>query len=361
MIKGIWEWIVKMRIHFIVWIVFISYDLGLVSLMNKLTPNPIIDSLHFLINICFFYFHANFILPWGLKNKWSINFLLVPLILLQLVGYVLAHFSLDKILIALEIINLKREYVLNFNVITRNLYRGIYFLGFSTGYYFLKTYLAERRKTEELEKGRLQKIIQQQQIEQELVWAKNAYLKAQINPHFLFNTLDFVYHKVNVQSEIAGEAIVKLAEMMRFAINADEMEHNIVLKEELEQVENLLYLNQLRKSEPLNLQFTYAGEIKQLRLIPLVILTLVENIFKHGDLSDPNHIATVDLLINDQMLTIQTNNLINHQESTISNHAGLKNINQRLIYAYGEEVVFNHSIENDCFKVIIHVPLALLT
>lgn len=361
MIKRILEWIKKMRIHFIVWIVFICYDLGLVSLMNKLTPSPIIDPLHFLINICFFYLHAHFILPWGLKNKWSIKFLLVPLILLQLVCYVLMHFSLDKILIAVEIINLKREYVLNFNVITRNLYRGIYFLGFSTGYYFLKTYLAERRKTDELEKGRLQKIIQQQQIEQELVWAKNAYLKAQINPHFLFNTLDFVYHKVNAQSEAAGEAIIKLAEMMRFAINADELEHSIVLNEEIEQVENLIYLNQMRKSLPLNLQFTYVEEIRKLRLIPLVILTLVENIFKHGDLSNPNHPATVSLLINDQMLTIQTNNLICRQESNISNQSGLKNIHQRLIYAYGDRVVFSHNIENEYFNVIICVPLEILS
>lgn len=354
------KWVENNRIHFTVWMIFIIYDLGLVSLMNRMVPSPIIDPLHFAINICFFYLHAHVVLPFILKNSNRRLYLAAPIIVAQLIVYVLIHYWTDKILIALEVINLNREYTLNFNVISRNLYRGVYFFGFSTGYYFLRNYLIQRKKTEKLEKERLESIIEQQKITQELMLAENAFLKAQINPHFLFNTLDFIYHKVNRHSEIAGDAIVKLAEMMRFAIDTDEKDGSAMLAKELEQVENLIYLYQIRKSQPLNVYFAYSPAVKQLRLIPLILLTLVENIFKHGDLSNADDIAVLNLDILNEQLVIETTNLIAIKQATHSNNSGLANIEKRLNYTYGDAVTFNYNIGHRHFSLKITIPLTLV-
>ncbi|WP_165501733.1 sensor histidine kinase [Pedobacter frigiditerrae] len=233
-------------------------------------------------------------------------------------------------------------------------------MGFSTGYYYLKTYLKERKRAENLEKERLEKIIQQQKIEQELVIAQNAFLKAQINPHFLFNTLDFIYHNVNKYSETAGDAVIKLAQMMRFAIDSNEMEQTIYLAYEIEQVENLLYLYQIRKNNDLNIHFAYTDEVKQFRLIPLVVLTLVENIFKHGDISNAEDIAFVNLEVKNDLLIIQAVNLINVNKIKGSNNSGLNNIQKRLNYAYGDKIIFQYQVISNHFKVDIKIPISFL-
>ncbi|WP_162796358.1 sensor histidine kinase [Pedobacter namyangjuensis] len=247
------------------------------------------------------------------------------------------------------------------SVIIRNLYRGIYFFGFSTGYYFLSTYLRERKRAQELEQDKLKAIIQHQQMQQELTNAQNAFLKAQINPHFLFNTLDFVYHNVNKHSPMAGEAVARLAEMMRFAIAAGEREQNIRLGDEIEQVENLIFLYQIRKNNGLAISFIYPEEALELKIIPLVLLTLVENVFKHGYLtSDEKDRAEIILAIDGEVLRIETNNSIGRLQTLMSNKTGLKNVDERLGFAYGKNYAFSHEAKGNKFSVRLSIAISLL-
>ncbi|RZJ81920.1 MAG: histidine kinase [Flavobacterium sp.] len=305
------KWWIKYKIHVLAWTGYFIYEIMLLYLMGGLFSHPLVDPLHFLLNVCFFYINAFITLPLFLKTSTRIRYFLVPVLIIQMAIYVLVHFSLDKILIALDVIVLKKVYVINWAVITRNLYRGVYYFGFSTGFYFLSTYLRERKRAEELEQDKLKAIIQQQQMQQDLLNAQNAFLKAQINPHFLFNTLDFVYHNVNRHSPIAGEAIARLAEMMRFAIAAGEREQSMPLSAEIEQVENLIFLYQIRKNNELAIAFNYPPAALNIKTIPLVLLTLVENIFKHGHLSkDKNHLASIELELTDDFLQITTSNTI---------------------------------------------------
>ena len=304
--------------------------------------------------------HAEFTLPTLLQKTSRGIYVLIPALIIQLCVYVLLHFALDKLLIALEVIKLNKVYVLNLNVISRTLYRGVYFFGFSTGYYFLKTFIAERKKTAQLEKERLENIIQQQRMEQELVLAENAFLKAQINPHFLFNTLSFIHYKVSAHSEVAGEAIIKLSEMMRFAIDADDTGNHNALANEIEQVENLIYLYQIRKSAPLQIHFTYTNEVRQLRLIPLVLLTLAENIFKHADIYNEQEPAYLHLKVADGIFKLDTANRLALQKASSSNQSGLANIKRRLFYAYGDAASFTYHTSHTHFTLSIKVPVSLL-
>lgn len=342
------------------WFAFAVYELGIIGLVGGLFPHPLVDPLHLLLNIAFFYLHAEFTLPFLLKNKNRIIYFLVPALIFQLCAYILVHFTLDKILIALEVIKLNKVYVLNLNVVSRTLYRAVYFFGFSTGYYFIKTYIAERKKTEQLEKERLENIIQQQKMAKELVLAENAFLKAQINPHFLFNTLDFIHYKVSSHSAVAGEAIIKLAEMMRFAIDADDTGNHIAMANEIEQLENLIYLYQIRKSAPLHIYFSYTNEVRHLRLIPLVLLTLAENIFKYADIYNDNDPAYLNLKVVDDIFYLDTGNRIALHKASPSNQSGLSNIKKRLLYAYGDAAIFNHHITHTHFSLSIKVPVSLL-
>lgn len=355
------NWWLKWRIHLLGWICYFVYEIMLLYLMGGLFSHPLVDPLHFLLNVCFFYVNALVTLPYFLKTTNRTRYFLAPVLIVQMSIYVLAHFSLDKTLIALEVINLKKVYVLNWAVITRTLYRGVYYFGFSTGYYFLSTYLRERKRAQELEQDKLKAIIQHQQMQQELTNAQNAFLKAQINPHFLFNTLDFVYHNVNKHSPMAGEAVARLAEMMRFAIAAGEREQNIRLGDEIEQVENLIFLYQIRKNNGLAISFIYPEEALELKIIPLVLLTLVENVFKHGYLtSDEKDRAEIILAIDGEVLRIETNNSIGRLQTLMSNKTGLKNVDERLGFAYGKNYAFSHEAKGNKFSVRLSIAISLL-
>lgn len=356
--NSILNWFSKNKVHILVWVIFILYETVVVGLMMNRYSHPLTYILHYIVIVVFFYVHADIVMGWATKDKIGAIWKLPVFAALQIGLYILLHYWTDLFLIYIKTIKWNGAYKLDTAFFLKNLYRGIYFMGFSTGYYYIKTFLKERRKTEELERERLNNIILQQRIEQELVQAQNAFLKAQINPHFLFNTLDFVYHHVNAHSPLAGDAIIRLSQMMRYAIDSEQV--NVKLGDEIEQVENLLYLNQIRKDKKLNLEFDYTESVKELQLIPLVLLTLVENIFKHGDLSDPAHQAQINIAVVEDTFYLETDNLINAKASNISNNSGLLNIKKRLEYTYGAETDFTYGKEDSHFVVRLFIPLAKL-
>lgn len=354
------SWLQNNKIHIITWAIYIVYESFLIGFLYSQMGHPITYIVHYALNIYLFYFHAHKLLPWALKHKQNVIWLIPLAITVQLVVYAFLLFIIDYSLIDLQIITHVKKIAFTKNFILGALYRSMNFVVFSTGYYFFRNYAKERKRTEELEKQRLNDIIKQQQTEKELVKAHNAFLKAQINPHFLFNTLDFVYHNVNEQSPIAGEAIISLSQMMRYAIDSDKMGEFTLLGDEIEQVENLIYLYQIRKDHQLEISFDYSEAVRSIALIPLILLTLVENIFKHGNLTTPGHSAEITLAVLDDTLYLSTENLIG-RASKLSNNAGLANIEKRLRYAYGPSLSFSYGAEaNNHFRVDIGIPLSAL-
>lgn len=351
------NWLFKYRIHLLVWTFFILYETIIVGIIFNIYGNPITYFAHYTVTIVCFYLNSNIGLPWALSRKETIWWRLSVELVIYLTTYILLHYLTDLLLIYTNIIKHTGAYRLDFQFILRNLYRAIYFSGFSTGYYFLKTYLKEKSRQEEFKEQHFRDVITQRETENKLEEAKNSFLKAQINPHFLFNTLDFIYHNINYHSNHAAEAIIILSKMMRYAVDSDKTGNSITLDDELEQVENLLQLYQLRKTETLGIQLECAPEVRNMRIIPLVLLTLAENIFKHGDLSKNEQDAFINIYIEKNFFHIETKNLINKIADNSGTQNGLKNIEKRLHYAYGDSVIFCYYTDpQDNFIVNVAIP-----
>jgi two-component system, LytTR family, sensor kinase len=360
MINKLLHWFKKYRLHFLIWIAFISYEIFLVGYAFNSFAKPLVYVAHYTIILVLFYVHELTILPWALQKN-TVKFWLVPLTFIsECAAFIFISFWVDKLLIYTHVINTIDSFHITYPYILKTLYRAVYFMGFSTGYYYLRTYIREKKRSAELEKERLNEIIKRQKTEQQLTRAQNAFLKAQINPHFLFNTLDFVYHNVMETSPQAAEAIVTLAEMMRYAIDADKMGEFIIIGDEIEQVQNLQYLNRLRKNEDMPLKLIYPDEIRGISFIPLVLLTLAENIFKHGNLLNGQE-AIMEIYIEKDLFIIKTDNVSSRQKPSTSHRTGLINIEQRLKYAYGDGAYFNYHQDDDGhFRLIIKVPVQQL-
>ena len=335
------NWINKYRLHILIWIVFIIYESISIGLVYHVYGNPITYLAHYIIIIFLFYLHAHVAIPWAIKSKKHVIWRLPAILLFEIGIFLLISFYADQLLIQNHILTTTKPLTLNYQYNLKTLFRELYIIGYATGYYYLITYTIERRKTNELEKQRLNDIIYRQKSEQELTKAQNAFLKAQINPHFLFNTLDFVYHSIVELSPKAADAIITLAEMMRYAIDSDKMGDYIPLSDEIDQVENLLYLNQVRKKNKLLFKLQYDEDVRQLYLIPLVLLTVVENIFKHGNLNEKGHDALVGIYIRDKIFIIETDNLINNQVRPGGNHKGLSNTETKVKICLWRKIHFH--------------------
>ena len=165
----------KYRYHFLVWASFIFYETVVIGLVSGEFGNPLTYAAHYALAISLFYAHAIYGMPWAMSSYRN-SFWRVPLVLLLEIGVFLStSFFTDKLLIAGHFLLSAAPLKLSFLYCLRMLYRGIYFLGFATGYYFFVTYINERRKADKLERQWLNDIIYRQKSEQELTKAQNAF------------------------------------------------------------------------------------------------------------------------------------------------------------------------------------------
>lgn len=328
------------KIHFLCWGTFIIYEILVVGAVTASFGAFWDYFAHYAINISLFYFHATMVLPFALQ-KGSPRYWLIPFLVAgELLAYIALVYAVEFALSNYFHVRLSKPLAFDYLFFIRSTWRAIYFVGFATGYYYLMVAFRERRRAENAEKQHLLHIIEKQNLQHELIKSQNAFLKAQINPHFLFNTLNFVYNSVRKTSGQAAETVLSLSQMMRYALESGEDGDETSLLEEVEQVENLIYIHQIRHDNQLQVKMTYGSNLAGLKIIPLVLITLVENIFKHGDLTRHEHPAVIDISLEENRLTVRTANLRATGHPT-GHRIGLDNIVSRLRLAYKDRASFN--------------------
>ncbi|WP_461790440.1 sensor histidine kinase [Pedobacter sp.] len=343
-----------LRLHILIWALFITWETIIINILYDMDVAPIIYIVHYIINIALFYFQSDVVLPRLSKNRW--RWLWIPLFcIIFLLLYILAHWLGEIFLIHLLKKPIKPWYGMNLQSFLKNGYRALFFIGFSAGYYYLRSYLIQRDHSQRLETERLKAIIEQQNTQRDLDLMQNAFLKAQINPHFLFNILNYIHLQTIKSAPQISEAVTTLANVMRFAFDIENTGDSIRIGDELEQVADISYLYGLKKGQH-TLKLNYELAVCDLQLIPLVLLTLAENCYKHGDLSE--HDALMSLSLENDQLYISTWNKASNQKPITSTKTGLTNLKKRLATAYGEAHSFTYGLDEESgFNVQIFVRL----
>ncbi|MBC6109083.1 sensor histidine kinase [Pedobacter fastidiosus] len=333
------------RLHFFIWGIYIIYEVFILGLSSSKFRPVGVYILIYTTNIVLFYSHA-FLLNKILEGKPSrFKAIKIPLLIIFIIGgYILFSFGLGVIFIKLGFIKSTRPMNLDHDFIMACLFRAIYYTGFSTGYVYLVTSFKERKKVEQLERQSLVTQIEKQTLENDLVQSQNNFLRSQINPHFLFNTLNFIYNDARKKAPMAADAIMNLSEMMRYALKRPEASELVPLSEEIEQIEHLINLHKLRTANLLNVELEINGDLFGLRFPPLIMLTLVENIFKHGNIAHSTQPAIISVDYHGNHLSIKTINMVNDVKSKKieSHHVGIENIEKRLNNFYKDNFEFKY-------------------
>lgn len=343
------------RIHLVAWGLFILYEVTVAGIIYGRLSSFWDYALHYSINIALFYAHARYVMPRGFRPDGHRFWLIPTLVLVEVITFTIFTYAMERLAVGVFQVRMTRSLELDSAYFLRSAWRAIYFLGFSTAYYFLTKYLSERTRVELIEKQQLLDIIDKQHLQTELIRSQNAYLKAQINPHFLFNTLNYVYNSVRKTSGQAAEAILSLSHMMRYALQSEDEHQQTELLEEIQQVEHLLHIHRIRQEDRLRIALHYGPNLGGIRFIPLVLITLVENMFKHGDLTGAGEPATITVTYQAGLLKITTVNRC--LDTRAGGHRiGLDNIRKRLQHAYPEHASFEAwTDEAGCFHTELHV------
>jgi len=182
---------------------------------------------------------------------------------------------------------------------------------------------------------------QKLQLEAQISQANFNFLKAQINPHFLHNTLNFLYAKSLPYSSELSEGILTLSDIMRYALTkGNQKDGKAPLKDEIEHVHNVIKISQLRYSNQLKVNFEVSGDVNEALIIPFVLITLVENAFMHGDLKSHDHPIDIKLDVKGNLLYFYCRNRKRTGPKQLSTGIGLGNIKNRLDLAYAGKYNF---------------------
>ena len=173
--------------------------------------------------------------------------------------------------------------------------------------------------------------------EAEKATAELSFLKAQINPHFLFNTLNNIYTQSVINSEHTSESIMKLSNIMRY-VTDDVTQDFVLLKDEIDCVRDYIELQRLRLGADAEISFQVTGKPEGKKIAPLIFMTFIENAFKYGVTKKEKTIISINLNIGADKIDFSCQNKIYAHKSNLERLGiGIANTRQRLTHLYPQQ------------------------
>lgn len=311
--------------------------------------------LHYTINIILFYFNAHFLLNYATGRPKGAALITFLLVISEIAAFIGIKY-LAVFLIMGKGPSLEGEGALTKYIVSNGM-RIIYIMGFSTAYWFALLTIHRNKKLGEMQTVRLLEQTEKILLQKDLLQSRNAYLQAQVNPHLLFNTLNFMYNASAKVSEKLADTVMNLADIMRYALTSIDDDDKVALEKEIIHIHNYISLNQARFDEKLNVDFIIQGQTEGLRIIPLALITLVENIFKYGDLHDPENAAKIRLDIHHGKLILEIHNKKRANRRSQGHGTGIRNLRERLDIYYSDKYSLEISDKEYSYELKLIITL----
>uniref|UniRef100_UPI004057B0AC sensor histidine kinase n=1 Tax=Alistipes sp. TaxID=1872444 RepID=UPI004057B0AC len=195
-----------------------------------------------------------------------------------------------------------------------------------------------------------------ERLQRQNVQAEMYYLKHQINPHFLMNTLNNIHALVDIDSETAKQAIIQLSDMMRYVVY-DTGSNAISLRDDIKFIKNYIELMRIRYTDDVSITFTYPQDLQgRVNIPPLIFIVFVENAFKHGISYNSDSYINIDIYYEDGAVVGRFENSVSEKSQKSKHGIGLENVRKRLdlIYANRYDLRIENSERDYC--VILKIP-----
>ena len=196
---------------------------------------------------------------------------------------------------------------------------------------------------------------QLQALEKENLEQQLEYLRYQINPHFFMNTLNNIHALVDIDPEKAKDTILELSKMMRFVLYEGDKK-GVPLSREFDFIRHYVTLMQLRYTDKVRISVELPQEAPDKQILPLMLITFIENAFKHGISYQHESFIDVKVAVNDK-LHFTCRNSKADKPNEEKGGVGLKNVKQRLNLLYDNNYTLNIQDEPDVYHVELTIPL----
>jgi sensor histidine kinase YesM len=223
-----------------------------------------------------------------------------------------------------------------------NLYFAIIYLSVGTIFFFVQ--YAQYKEVQQREL-----LLQNQKTEL-------AFLRSQLNPHFLFNILNNIYSLIYYQSDNALKSVEKLSGLLRYALY--EKAERVSLKKEMGNLNDFIDLHRMRLDHELPLRMQIAPEVFPLQIAPFLLIPFVENAFKHGNLKNPERPLFIGLRKQGEQLIFTVENEKRMQEKDEVGGIGIQNVKKRLELIYGKAATLDILEDEQLFRVTLKIALS---
>lgn len=197
-----------------------------------------------------------------------------------------------------------------------------------------------------------QEAMQRRQVESEL-----SLLKSQVQPHFLFNTLNNIYFYAQRESPQTAALLEKLSSIMRYFVD-EAPKDKIALITEMQFIRNYIDLEKARMRYPLQVTIEEPHNMEMVQLSPMLIIPLVENVFKHGiDKRREDNFIFITITSIEQQLQVTVRNRLVRSEGETKNGTGLVNLRNRLQLLYGEKYSLVNTVTTESYTSVLSFPL----
>lgn len=194
------------------------------------------------------------------------------------------------------------------------------------------------------------------QIENEKLHAELSFLKSQINPHFLFNTLNNIYSLAEDKSDLTPIAVMKLSNIMRYVLT-EARQDTVSLEKEMQFINDYIELQKIRSTDKTSVGFTVVGDISGKKISPMILLPFTENAFKYG--VSARELSPINILVESHQdhihFKIRNNKHNNGKKSLVNTGIGINNTRRRLELLYPGKYELN--IEDETFTYTINLNI----
>lgn len=330
------------------WIVWIFITVLMFLLFYHENQKPAEAATYSICNVIFYagvvYTNVCWLVPYFYRRGKKLLYVLLVIGLL-----VFATWSLVHLEVLLGRVLLGRKPTPGYESITMRFYMVIFFLHVLVLLFSLPLRLAFDYYT-------VRK--QQEQLQKRTAEAELNLLKAQVQPHFLFNTLNNIYFVAQRESPTTAGLLERLSNIMRYFVDEGPKD-KIGLAREIDFIRDYIHLEKMRMRHPMQIDFDIKGEVNGVNIPPMLLIPLVENVFKHGinKRSEANFLQ-LDITVEAGRLDMKVRNRI-FEELEPAPHGGngLVNLQSRLELLYGGQYALHTEKQEGLFLAHLNIPL----
>jgi len=320
-------------VHVVFWLIIIS--LCGISILNSSFrwtgyDLTVIFGYYGLINISIFYVNYTLLVPQLVRDrkKYGMYVAAIALLIIGMAAVKTMLASLNSGIILTEY-NSETKALMPINILAYSL-KAIFMSGF-----FIVVSTLIKFAVDWFSNERIQRNLETEKKDMEL-----QFLKSQLNPHFLFNSLNNIYSLAYQKSDKTADAILKLSEIMRYMIY-ESNDSWVSLNKEIQYVQSYIDLQRLRFKNGAAVEMILNGEIDNQQIVPLILISFVENAFKHGVADDPEDPIRINLIANQKILNFSVQNKKNKNNKDSMGGVGLNNVERRLQLLYPDRYKLN--------------------